>query len=59
MKDETRAANRAQFPKTAAIVDEFREHFGTDVRLVWAEEDGRVIGRRSQESLLPKEAGNG
>lgn len=51
MSDEKRAANRAQFPKTAVIVDEFREVFGPGVKLLWAEESGQVIGRRHEEEV--------
>lgn len=41
-----RDSNRAAFPATARIIDELREVFGPDVKLVWAEENGREIGQR-------------
>lgn len=41
-----RDSNRAAFPATARIIDELREVFGPDVKLVWAEENGREIGTR-------------
>lgn len=41
--------NRAAFPATALIVDEFREAFGDGVKLVYAEEGGKTIGRKPAE----------
>lgn len=40
------ASNRAAFPETARIVDDLRAVFGQDVKLVWAEENGRTLGVR-------------
>lgn len=50
-KEGERSDNRAAFPATAAVVDEFRAAFGTDVKLVFAEEGGRTIGRKPREPL--------
>lgn len=43
---EARArANRAAMPETAAIVADYRRVFGAGVRLLWAVENGRELGR--------------
>lgn len=34
----------------AAIVDEFRAVFGADVKLTWAREGGREVGKRLEET---------
>lgn len=41
--------NRSSFPATALIVDEFRKVFGEGVKLVYAEESGKTIGRKPAE----------
>ena len=38
--------NRADFPVAAAMIDQFREVFGPGVKLLWAEENGKSIGRK-------------
>lgn len=38
--------NRAEFPATAQIIDEFRKEFGEDVKLLYAVEAGREIGKK-------------
>ena len=38
--------NRANFPQTALIVDEFRKYFGSDVKLLYAKENGKEIGSK-------------
>lgn len=48
-KEITAADNRSAFPATALIVDEFRAAFGDDVKLVYAEEGGKTIGRKPAE----------
>lgn len=48
-KEEQRAANRAAMPETAKIVDEYRRVFGDGVRLVWAEENGKLVGQKPEE----------
>lgn len=48
-KELAAADNRALFPATALIVDEFRAAFGDGVKLVYAEEGGRTIGRKPAE----------
>lgn len=45
-KAAERADNRAQFPNAAAVVDMFRAVFGPGVKLLYAEEDGRTIGKK-------------
>ncbi len=47
MTDEQRAANRARFPETAKVMDEYRAAFG-GFRLIWAEEDGVVIRAKKE-----------
>jgi hypothetical protein len=47
-----RDSNRAAFPATARIIDELREVFGPDVKLVWAEENGREVGRREVPGVM-------
>lgn len=48
-KEIAAADNRAAFPSTALIVDEFRTAFGDGVKLVYAEEGGKTIGRKPPE----------
>lgn len=43
-RSEQRARNRADFPRTSAIVDEYREEFCVKVTLRWAAEGGKVLG---------------
>ena len=38
--------NRAEFPAAATILDEFRDAFGKDVKLLYAVEGGKEIGRK-------------
>lgn len=38
--------NRAAFPFTSRVVDELREAFGPEVKVLWASENGAEIGRR-------------
>lgn len=42
----TTAKNRAEFPATAQILDEFRKEFGDGVKLLYAVEAGREIGKK-------------
>ena len=37
--------NREQFPACAQFLDEMRSAFGSDVRMVWARENGHEAGR--------------
>lgn len=46
MTDAARAKNRANFPVSAALLDEFRKHFGDGVKLVYAKENGLEIGEK-------------
>ena len=39
--------NRSEFPNAAAIVDEFKKHFGDGVKLLYAAENGKSIGNPS------------
>lgn len=41
--------NRAEFPATAQILDEFRKEFGQGVKLLYASEAGREIGKKPAE----------
>lgn len=64
-RDEAAARNRARFPVSAAFVDEMREAFGPGVKLVYASENGQVIGEPVLHSVQPvleyrrKEGGRG
>jgi hypothetical protein len=50
-----RADNRSAFPNTAAIVDEFKNQFGSDqVRLLYGEEAGKTIGNKLPEPVYFK-----
>ena len=44
-----RLSHREQFPATAAIVDEFRNAFGDGVKVTFAEESGRTVGKPLDE----------
>ena len=48
-KESAAADNRSSFPATALIVDEFRAAFGDGVKLVYAEEGGKKIGKLPPE----------
>ncbi len=50
-KQDKAAQNRAAFPQTAQFVDEMREAFGQDVKLVWAEENGRTLGKKGPDGV--------
>lgn len=39
--------NRSEFPVTASIMDEFRKIFGDGVKLKWSEENGKILGKKS------------
>lgn len=39
---------RAAFPLIAAVTDEFREVFGPDVKLLYAAENGRELGKQPE-----------
>lgn len=44
--------NRAAFPFASRMVDELREAFGDDVKVLWASENGAEIGRRLQGEFV-------
>lgn len=44
----TKEQFRAAFPKVTAFADQCRKVFGDGVRLVYAEENGRVVGRKTE-----------
>jgi len=48
-EEEKRELFRAEFPESAAAADMFRELFGPGVRLVYAEENGKTVGRKYDE----------
>ena len=48
-EEEKRERFRAEFPLSAESADLFRELFGEGVKLVYAEEDGKTIGRKYDE----------
>jgi len=43
----TREQVRAMFPEVTAFADLIRKEFGNGVKMVYAEENGRCIGKRS------------
>lgn len=45
----TAQTNRANFPFTAQIVDAFRKEFGEGIKLIYAEEGGKTIGKKPPE----------
>jgi len=45
-KDTKAERNRAAMPGVAAIVDHLRDVFGPGVRVLWAKEGDKEIGRR-------------
>lgn len=47
------AAPAGTFNVIRAVVAEYKRLFGIDVRLTYAQEDGREIGERSQEGVCP------
>lgn len=49
--DGERNRNRQRFPKTAAVLDHYRKLFGEDTKLLYAEEDGQVIGKKFEDRL--------
>lgn len=51
-KDE-KDENRANFPTCAAFLDEMREIFGADTRMVWAEENGKQVGNKGTDGVRP------
>lgn len=42
----TKEQNRAAMPTIAGVVDDFRAVFGDEVRVLYAAEGGRVVGKR-------------
>lgn len=48
-EQEKRERFRAEFPLCAESADLFRDLFGDGVRLVYAEENGKAIGRQYNE----------
>jgi hypothetical protein len=40
-----RDKNRADFPMAAMLLDELKKHFGEGVKLVYASENGKTIGK--------------
>ena len=42
--------NRADFPFATGVIDALRAEFGPGVRLVYAEENGRTLGRKPDDS---------
>jgi len=44
-RERARRRFRTEFPQVTAFADEFREKFGDGVRVIWAVEDGKYVGR--------------
>lgn len=47
-KKLTKEQFRAEFPKVTAFADQCRKVFGDGVKLVYAEENGRSVGRKTE-----------
>lgn len=56
MSQDKAAANRALFPHAAQVVDEMRSVFGPGVRLEYAAEGGREVGRREVPGVMVSSA---
>ncbi len=50
---DNKQENRDNFPFAAGIVDELREVFGDGVRIQWAEENGKTIGKKGPDGVRP------
>lgn len=50
-REKAREENRRNFPFAAAALDEMREVFGTGVKLVYAEENGKTVGKKSKGAV--------
>ena len=44
-RERARRRFLAEFPQVTAFADECRAVFGDDVRVIWAVEDGKYVGR--------------
>ena len=44
--ENMRDKNRREYPVTARMLDEFRHHFGADVKLIYSDLDGKAIGKK-------------
>lgn len=49
-KESQREKNRREMPNVAAMMDEMRDLFGNDIKLIWArdEETGKEVGRKPE-----------
>lgn len=43
---DARSENRRNFPRAAEILDEFRLCFGEQVKITYAQEGGRSVGKK-------------
>jgi hypothetical protein len=55
--DGERNRNRSMFPKTAAVLDHYRKLFGEDTKLLYAEENGLVIGKKFEDRVRDSKLG--
>jgi hypothetical protein len=53
--DGERNRNRELFPKTAKVLDHYRRLFGPEVKLLYAEEGGKTIGKKFEDRLKDRE----
>lgn len=56
-RDRIAAENRQHMPIVGELVAACREVFGPGVRVLWAEEDGKKRGQRSQYEAMADEFG--
>ena len=49
--------NRAAMPTIAAVLDDFRKHFGPGVRVLYASENGHELGDRRTFDEIEREFG--
>lgn len=58
-REAARLKVREAFPKCVEFADLCREHFGDQVEMLWAFEDGYYIGKPSQEVIEDYEQRHG
>jgi len=51
LTEQAKQNNRELFSFAAAILDELRPIFGEDTRIVYAEENGRSVGKKGPDGV--------
>ncbi len=52
-REEQARKNREMFPFAAQIVEELRAEFGPGVKLLYAEENGSSVGKKTEGGVVP------